>query len=383
MSNPDRPTDPSTAKSAGAPSSPRTPGSPPNLTAEQNLPPVKPPSAAFLVQLFFIPLVIVSIIVSIWLLFSWVAHMSTRPEDLVQDLENLDKKSWQEATTLAQLLRDPSQEALRKNSQMASRLGSILERDLQQNLGSGDQALAHTDFRIYLARAIGSFDVTDGVPALRAAVEHETGREDVDVRRGALQAISLMAGRLGGEAMLQADPKLLGAVVEAARSTSDDPAEQTPRGQLRAIAAFALGILGSADASEQLALMVGDAFPDARYNAATGLARAGDPRALPVLLEMLNPENKAFEAYEREPEDAASLKFMTDDQREANFQTRLVWKRNLVLRNGMQAVQLLLKANPAVAENPDLAAAVERLAKENLPADLKTELKRVQGAMKR
>ena len=50
------------------------------------LPPVKAPSAGFLVQLFLIPMIIVSIIVMVWVLFSWIAHMGTDPRDLVRDL---------------------------------------------------------------------------------------------------------------------------------------------------------------------------------------------------------------------------------------------------------------------------------------------------------
>ncbi len=49
---------------------------------DQQLPPVKPPSPAFLMQLFFIPLIIVTIIVMVWLMFSWLAHMGTKPEQL-------------------------------------------------------------------------------------------------------------------------------------------------------------------------------------------------------------------------------------------------------------------------------------------------------------
>jgi hypothetical protein len=39
------------------------------------LPPVEAPSAGFLLQLFFIPMVIVTIIVSIWAMFSWLVHL--------------------------------------------------------------------------------------------------------------------------------------------------------------------------------------------------------------------------------------------------------------------------------------------------------------------
>ena len=55
-------------------------------TPEDNLPPVQPPSAGFLMQLFVIPMVIVVVIVMVSLMFNWLAHMGTRPEQLVQEL---------------------------------------------------------------------------------------------------------------------------------------------------------------------------------------------------------------------------------------------------------------------------------------------------------
>ena len=43
--------------------------------AQPSLPPVEAPTGTFILQLFLIPLLIVSIVVVLWLMFSWVAHM--------------------------------------------------------------------------------------------------------------------------------------------------------------------------------------------------------------------------------------------------------------------------------------------------------------------
>ena len=50
------------------------------------LPPVQPPTSGFLLQLFFIPMVIVLIIVVVWMLFSWLAHKGATPRELVKEL---------------------------------------------------------------------------------------------------------------------------------------------------------------------------------------------------------------------------------------------------------------------------------------------------------
>ena len=51
----------------------------------KSLPPVSPPTGTFILQLFLIPLMIVTIVVVLWLLFSWVAHMGRdNASDLVR-----------------------------------------------------------------------------------------------------------------------------------------------------------------------------------------------------------------------------------------------------------------------------------------------------------
>src|SRR4051812_48956141 len=159
------------------------------------LPPVAPPTATFLVQLFLIPLLIVSIIVVLWLMFSWVAHMGRdNAAELVKAIVRDDATSWQRAYELADLLRspDPKYAALRQDSQLAQTLAKFLDRDLNEPLApqssvavggggstySGGQAPPGSDRRaqimrrMYLCRSLGSFGVQDGVTVLlRAATQ--------------------------------------------------------------------------------------------------------------------------------------------------------------------------------------------------------------------
>ena len=51
------------------------------------LPPVEPPSAGFIIQLFVIPALIVVLIVAVWLAFNWLVRTASSPEDVIQGLK--------------------------------------------------------------------------------------------------------------------------------------------------------------------------------------------------------------------------------------------------------------------------------------------------------
>ena len=85
----------------------------------------------------------------------------------------------------------------------------------------------------------------------------------------------------------------------------------------------------------------GDAHPNTRYNAATGLTRHGDERAVRVLVEMLDPENN--QAVQGEKSDS-------EKQR----------KRSIVLHNALHAAATLAEKNKT-ADLSRLRAAVANL----------------------
>src|SRR2546423_7859239 len=109
----------------------------PARVTSMSLPPVAPPTATFIVQLFLIPLLIVTIVVVLWLLFSWVAHMGRdNAGDLAKAIIRDDTASWQRAYELADLLHspDPGYAGLRQDVELARSLATFLERDLKQPL---------------------------------------------------------------------------------------------------------------------------------------------------------------------------------------------------------------------------------------------------------
>src|SRR5205823_1557926 len=107
----------------------------------------------FILSLFLIPLLIGTIVVLLWLLFGWLAHMGhENAGDLVRGIERGDAGSGQLAFELAGLLRssDPKYDALRNDSELASRLATFLERDLKEPLTRADDKRVMR--RMYLCR---------------------------------------------------------------------------------------------------------------------------------------------------------------------------------------------------------------------------------------
>jgi hypothetical protein len=337
----------------------------------ESLPPVEAPTTTFLLQLFFIPLLIVSIVVLLWLMFSWMAHMGQdNPQELVRSLARGDDSSWQRAYQLADLLRspDPKYDALRRDSKLAQELAAFLDKDLNV-AARGDSDAVRVKRRMFLCRALGSFEVTDGLPVLMRATKLERDPVEVQVRLAALEGISTLAHNCGSEAF-QTNPDLMAILLAASREPDDagpapattadgQPTTYRPHAEIRAVAAYALGVIGGDEAITRLKVMLAGAYPSARYNAATGLARRGDAACVGVLREMLDPDNTHSASDENNERDK--------DRRRAT-----------VLMNGVRATLIYAEANPA-ADLTQLKAALKSLSVSPL-AQLKTDRSKIQLA---
>lgn len=312
--------------------SPRKPPLP-----DEALPHVTPPAAGFILQLFFIPLVIVSIIVMVWLLFSWLAQMGNDPKDLVRDLRKPNDARWQKALTLADLLRNKQYEHIKHDEAMAQELADLLDAQLEE----ARQDDGSVKLRAFLCRVLGEFRVDNGVPALVRAATLQREPGDTDVRKKAIEALALLAKNLGVEKM-QANEPAMQALMKAAVEQPDGDDKDQRIAELRATAVFALGAIGGSEALDLLdGIQEKDAHANARYNAATGLARHGDLRATAGLLQMLDPNNEDAALHE-ESESAKN------------------YKRTLVQMNGIRAVKLLAEQHSS-AELAELKSAIEKL----------------------
>jgi HEAT repeat protein len=166
--------------------------------------------------------------------------------------------------------------------------------------------------------------------------------KEIDVRRAALESMAVLAGEgsLGPEE-LRNDPEVMQAVLAASREHASGPDPNEDRAKLRQTAAFTLGVIGGEEALDRLAAMLADAFPNARYNAAVGLARNGDARAVEGLVEMLDPENDEAVASEPSPGERQ-------------------WKQSLIMMNAIRAAGELEEKNPD-ADYDEIDQAVQKL----------------------
>ena len=290
------------------------------------LPPVEAPTAGFILQLFLIPMMIVSVIVGVWLAFTWMAHLGNDPQDLVAALRVPNESGWQKADILAEMLRNPSNDQLKKDVLLAENLAQVLRGQLAAGATDEKSVL----MRVFVCRALGEFRVAEALPALIEAVRTDRTTEDLLVRDAALQAIAVLARNLVAvqdAKVLQANEQLLAVLLDASRDYAEE-GSGSERAKIRSAAAYTLGVVGGQNARDRLVEMLQDAFPNARYNAAIGLCRHGDTRAVPVLLAMLDAQNSQVVEGE-----------VSDSER--------VRKRSLVMMNAIRAAGRLAARKPA------------------------------------
>ena len=282
------------------------------INPDDSLPPVEPPSAAFLVQLFLVPGVIVAIIVCVWLAFHWLAHLGNDPQAYVRTLRRANEGRWQAALNLANDLRGPNGSGLKADVKLASELGSILD----DEVGSGRTGEQSETLRLYLCRALGEFSVPEAAPAL---VRRVNANDDEPTTQAAIEAIAVLATNLqnAGRSFENRDD-VVAAVLAATTSANS---------RVRDACGFTLGVLGGERSIDGLLRLVGDPSADVRSNAALGLARLGQPDAYGTLSEMLALEDVYLD--EKTPDDK-----MQSER----------YKRALVVVNALRGITMLIDA---------------------------------------
>jgi HEAT repeat protein len=250
-----------------------------SLLSESNQPSVQnePILGRFLVSFVVVPGTIVLVCLAIVVGIRWLTISETSAEQLVDTIERREGNvRWRATVHLAGMLADPEHAAIRRDHQLAGRLTDVLRRELE----SGGRRKEEVMLQTFLCRALGEFEVDTSLPVL---VDATGSQRNTDVRRSAIEAIALLAGSLKAE-RVRAEPGLYDSLLAASRD--GDP-------QVRLSAAYALGVLGGAQAEERLVALLSDDDALVRYNAATGLARRGNASAVDVLLEMLARNQQA------------------------------------------------------------------------------------------
>ena len=143
------------------------------------LPPVEPPSAGFILQLFVVPGIIVAIIVMVWLLFNWVARTGNDPREYVLALKRNNANSWQAAVNLANALGNPGAAGPRCVKTRPWR-----EIWLRCSTRKPATAASRLELRIYLCKALGEFETPEGLAGASQSSRHPAERRGVGSAAG-------------------------------------------------------------------------------------------------------------------------------------------------------------------------------------------------------
>lgn len=278
----------------------------------EELPPVEPPSAGFIAQLFLIPALIVMAVVAVWALFGQLAHSENDWKQLTAAISSSNElRRWPAAEGLAQLLRNEElspptdREPLAKNPIVADSLTEMLSQSLASTSNS-DEDIRHQEF---LARMLGAIDADEKtLPVLAEAMKDS---HDIVVRKSSLMAIALIAGRhfddaTGYSAAVAAGvsiptlsernlPLMTPTISDAAVLEQLRRAAQDPDVVVRHLAGYALANVSGSDSLEQLRVMLTDGNRQAQANAAIGLARNGSVDAVPTLIQLLTTSSAPFQ----------------------------------------------------------------------------------------
>lgn len=272
-------------------SSPGAPLDSSTLPDDAALPPVEPPSAGFIVQLFVVPALIVAAVIGVYLLFGKLASSDVDWRGLVVDLRSANTHTrWRGANGLAQLLEadslrartpSPSDSAvappLTSDRELAAELADTLTRELSKPSQDADQQRLLE----YLIKSLGWMDVPDAVlPPLLAAYEQIS---DPFLRQQTLIALGMIAGRAFAAGQPVDDPPLANLLLELTRGEPD---------VLRHLAVYNLGFLPGDEPLARLQSLLTDRDDKTRLNAAVGLARHNSPLALPVFESILSAASR-------------------------------------------------------------------------------------------
>ena len=273
---------------AGEPSTIPVSASPSDELRPEDLPPVEPPSAGFIVQLFIVPALIVMAVIGVWALFGRMAGGEQDFRTLTKELASTNEhRRWRAALGLAQMLktdldRGEQGQGLSSNREVATQLSTMLDDELKTLLPTDEEKresiLKHQE---YLSRSLGLLDVNDlTLPVLQKAMSEEHDRE---VRKNAIASIAMIAGRNeeNGKPLKSAE------VVESLVVASNDSDVL-----IRQMGTYALGLIHNDRAAECLNGLLNNSDQNTRYNAAIGLVRRGSTGGVPVFVEVLTEANK-------------------------------------------------------------------------------------------
>ncbi|MDA0808756.1 MAG: HEAT repeat domain-containing protein [Planctomycetota bacterium] len=275
----------------------------------EDLPPVQPPSASFIMQLFLVPGLIVAAVIAVWALFGKLSSSEQDWRQLVAEVRsNNEHRRWRGATGLAQMLRSDvelgeSGNQLSTNPQIAKELATLLV----ELLNEPTQDAELTSQQSFLARTLGWLDsLDDSVPALIQATDE---KHETIVRSDALRSIALIAGRAKDHEKPLDRPEVTDRLIEV--SQDSDPL-------IRQVCAFTLGLIPGDRVDQRLRVLAEDRDANTRINAAMAMSRRGMSEAFDALLKLLTTASEPVDPATMEGDTEVEKKIRARSQENMN-----------------------------------------------------------------
>ena len=360
----------------------------------EELPPVEPPSAGYIVQLFLIPALIVAAVIGVWALFGKLADSDTDWQQLVSELGSANEhRRWRAALGLAQVLKNeqvaPDEEGvpLAEQPAVANALSGLLKESLNSRSTLEDD-IKHQEF---LARTLGSLRADEVVlPVLGSALQAD---RSIEVRKSSMMSLAIIAGRhFASQASLQNSGGKTGSIPvdsDAAvtlfqplkKPTLTDPfvienlrrAAQDEEPSIRHLAAYVLALVSGPDAIETLKSMLVDGDRMARANAGVGLARNGVADGVPILEKLLREGLSDVGSK-------ASVDTLSEHEKK-DLQSRQ-FEQPIILRNCIRAIGGLWEGL-SNEQKESLIPVLQQLSEEYATADVRQEAKKILNRIKR
>ncbi|MCA9079585.1 MAG: HEAT repeat domain-containing protein [Planctomycetaceae bacterium] len=309
----------------------------------EDLPPIEPPSAGFIVQLFIVPLLIVSVVFGVYVLFAKMASVEADWRQLVTDVRSENRHiRWRAALGLAQLLEADHQQIRRGSSaQPRTRLAENHEvaealADLYEGLAQKSTPTEEETLQIeFLSKTLGLVDVDDvAIPTLLAGASPEVIPV---IRKHSTNGLTFILGRRHAADGKYEHPELQLKILEMSRE---------PELLVRHQATYLLGLLATPAALGRAEELLDDGDDLTRVNAAIALARNDSTTSLPTFLRLL--------------QDAVEWKLDPGAVETPASQSEY-FERSLMIKNSLEAVNQL--RSQLTAENREqFAAALQAFA---------------------
>lgn len=328
----------------------------PSLTLPDDLPPVEPPSAGMIIQLFLVPAVIVMVIVGVYAMFGRLASQELDWRQLVTDVKSENPHvRWRGALGLAQMLdadaqRGEKSQRLAANTEIASALADLYG----EYVGLQDLSEEELKNLEFLSKALGRMQTQEEiVPVLREGLSADRDRS---VRKHSLIGLAMLAGNVQAAGNEMNQPELIDELIEISQESDR---------LFRHQGAYALGLFPSEKSEARLEALLKDPDLMTRVNAAIALTRNDSLAGIEVFFGLL----KQGQTWKLNPTEVT-----TEDQESEYFERMLMLVNGLKGLNEMKSQFDANQKQMLVTLLEELAASTEDVVLKSQIFDLKSEL---------